>query len=189
MTYVDLNHNSKSDRWNKLNLSLKPWKSTGDYILVCLQNPMSTACLPKEGLNEWILYIVHSIRKYSNRKIIIRPHPRSSESISLPELKNVELIYPIRPIRKLFNYYLENSWALVNFNSNPAIEAAIKGIPIFTDNSSLASPVANLSFDLIETPKKPDRTQWAYDLAYTEWNINEIKSGIVWRRFRKYIYG
>ena len=69
-------------------------------------------------------------------------------------------------------------FALVNWSSNPGIQAAINGIPVFTGPSSLAWPIANQQLSQITKPKKPDRQQWLNDYAWTEFTISEIEQGI-----------
>ena len=54
----------------------------------------------------------------------------------------------------------------------------MNGVPAFVGPRSLALPVANISFDQIETPNMPDRTQWLNNLAWTEWLIDEMAEGI-----------
>ena len=70
-----------------------------------------------------------------------------------------------------------SAWAVVNWNSNPGVVAALNGVPVFTGPTSLAKPIANLDFDMIERPSMPPREQWANDLAYTEWTVDEITNG------------
>mgnify|MGYP007000113492 len=60
---------------------------------------------------------------------------------------------------------------------NPATQAVIEGVPVFTGPSSLAWPVANPDFTTLGMPKRPDRTQWLNDIAYTEWTLEEIAQG------------
>ena len=67
---------------------------------------------------------------------------------------------------------------MINWSSNPAVEAVRNGIPVFVGPSSLAWPVSNHSLDTIENPLMPDRTQWLSDLAHTEWTIQEIAQGL-----------
>jgi hypothetical protein len=54
----------------------------------------------------------------------------------------------------------------------------LNGIPVFTGPESLAAPVANLRLARIEDPNMPDRQQWANNVAYTEWTIEEIAQGL-----------
>ena len=66
---------------------------------------------------------------------------------------------------------------MINHNSGPAVQAAIQGVPVLCDMSSLA---AELSFDWsqIDQPTLPDRQQWFLRLCHTEWTVEEICQGI-----------
>jgi hypothetical protein len=66
---------------------------------------------------------------------------------------------------------------VINHNSGPAIQAAVEGIPIICDESSLAWPVSS-SIDNIVNPVLPDRTEWFLKLCHTEWTVEEIAQGI-----------
>ena len=37
----------------------------------------------------------------------------------------------------------------------------------------------------IENPIMPDREQWTYNLGYRMWSVDEIRSGIVYKRFKE----
>jgi hypothetical protein len=76
-----------------------------------------------------------------------------------------------------FDQTLKNAWAVVNWNSGPGPQSVIAGVPAFVGPSSLAAPVANLNWSMIETPRMPDRTQWANQLAHTEWTTQELATG------------
>jgi len=51
----------------------------------------------------------------------------------------------------------------------------------------LAWDIGTNDFSKIENPLMPDRTQWLNDLGYASWNIDEVKSGAVWKRFKPHI--
>jgi hypothetical protein len=65
-------------RWEKisrnLGLSLKPYRSSGDHILICLQRNGGWSM---RGLNsvDWMNKTIAEIRKYSSRPIRVRAHP------------------------------------------------------------------------------------------------------------------
>ena len=82
---------------------------------------------------------------------------------------------------------LNDAWCVVNHSSNPATQAVLNGVPIFTGPESLAAPVANLNLKRIEDPDLPDRQQWANNIAYTEWTVEEIAEGIPLQRLMPYI--
>jgi hypothetical protein len=66
---------------------------------------------------------------------------------------------------------------VVNYNSGPAVQAAINGIPVICNQTSLAGELSN-KLENIENPQLPDRNQWFEKLCHTEWTAQEIASGI-----------
>ena len=179
------NHkNSPPGRFEKFRLEVKPWIKNDGYIVICAQNENSGAWT-EGSMTSWVLKTISQIRKYTDRNIIIRPHPRAA--LSLPPIENVLYIPPkfIGHDTCDFNNALKHACAIISYNSNPAIEAVLNGIPVFTHSSSLCWEVSNPDFSTIEDPILPDRTQWLNDIAYTEWFQNEIEDGIPWKRLFK----
>jgi hypothetical protein len=174
--------NNNELRRKLLNLKLKEWKQK-ENILVCLQNPNSLLWSNMPPIDVWVKTLINEIRKYSDRKIIIRSHPRAPIPLSLfNKMHNIEIKPPIR-ISNSYDSYdfekeLDNTYAVINWNSNPAIESILYGVPVVVGNTSLASPVGNFDVSTINNLSKPDRTQWLNDLAYTEWTVDEIDRGI-----------
>jgi hypothetical protein len=159
-------------RKNQLGLNFKPWKNTGNEILICTQHDKSQQWDGNPSLKDWTTNIIKEIRQYSQRPIKIRPHPRC---VVYPNIfdKNI-----IKSTEKTIEREFNTAWAVVNYSSNPGIESILNGVPAFVSNKSLASPVGNLEFSNIENPNRPDRTQWLNDLAWTEWTIEEMVKGI-----------
>lgn len=158
-------------RRSSLDLILSPWKSSGSHILICAQHERSQQWETMPSGSLWVEQQVKQLRQYTDRPIIFRPHPR----------------FPMRPAIQGYNASLStasfeqdliNSWAVVNWCSNPGVESVVKGIPAFVSERSLAYPVGNLEFSNIENPYRPDRDQWANDLAWTEWTQEEMRKGI-----------
>jgi hypothetical protein len=175
-------------RAGELGLNLKSWrgvdKDSTDSIIVCCQNPHSRAWHSQPCTNDWLEQTVSSIRDVTERHVAIRPHPRATIPGTTIKFSNVTFQQPkmIKGTYDDFDYNPLKAWAVVNWSSNPATEAVINGIPIFTGPDSLAWDVANHSLDTIEAPEMPDRTQWLNDLAYTEWTIEEIRQGLPLKR-------
>ena len=48
-------------------------------------------------------------------------------------------------------------------------------------------PLTNKDFTTIGMPKRPDRTQWLNDIAYTEWTLEEIAQGKPLNRLTSYL--
>jgi hypothetical protein len=58
------------------------------------------------------------------------------------------------------------------------------GVPVFTLAPSAAGPVGLQDLTQIETPYYPDQDKlyaWASSLAYSQFHIDEMKSGKVWK--------
>jgi hypothetical protein len=70
-----------------------------------------------------------------------------------------------------------NFHCVINHNSGPAVQAAIAGIPIICDVSSLAGPISE-KWENLENPTVPDRQDWFVKLCHTEWSLAELAQGI-----------
>lgn len=170
---------NNTTRREKLGIYLTPWRSGSDIIL-CGQHPLSQQWENMPPMNLWMNETIKAIRKYTDRKIIVRPHPRAKH-VPTEKFQNVEIISP----QHLSNTYdsfdfdkaLNNAWAVINWSSNPAVVATLRGIPVFVGPESMAKAVGNLDLADIENPVMPCREQWANDLAYTEWSVDEIRNG------------
>lgn len=177
------------DRWPLFNHTLKPWKQTGDKIIVLGQHHNSEQWAGLPDMNTWFEQQVNEIRRYTDRPIEIRPHPRNSVNFNKDKFKNVSVRRPIIDRKTIddtdFKDTLTNAWAVVNYSSNPAMEAVMNGIPVFVSQDSLCYEVGNESIADINHPKMPNRQTWANKLSYTEWFPDEIEKGIPWRRIKK----
>ena len=167
-------------RANSLRLVSKSWRIQGDHILICGQHDRSLQWQNMPNMSQWFTETIKEVRKYSDRKIVIRPHPRCPIISVEHQFKNVIKQLPARRPGTYDDYDIrfDNAHAVVSWTSNPGIRAVINGYPIFTGPNSLAHPVANHTLAAIEMPQMPDRQQWLNDYAHTEWTIQEISEGL-----------
>ncbi len=191
------NENSPPDRWKvlqeKCGIEIKPWKSTGDYILLLLQNPHDTSLynLPIP-YDHWIVNTVKEISSHTSEDIVIRLHPNFVHKFNIPFYQSIDV--PNKIIisgtksnsnishgGKDFEDTLKNARAVVSFSSNGLQESVCEGIPtISLDTSSFSWPVSYHSLDILkENEIKCDfeRDQWLYDCAYCQWTADELDSG------------
>lgn len=169
-----------------LALALKPWKHNPDGpIIICTQHVKSQQWTSMPAISNWTIQTIDAIRQHTDRHIVIRPHPRCPLPLIETEFKNVIRQDPIKIQETYddFDFKYDHAWAVVNWSSNPAVEAVRNGIPVFVGPSSLAWDVGNHSLDTINNPIKPDRQQWLNDLAHTEFTIQEIADGLPLRNF------
>lgn len=176
-------------RAKKLGLELKPWTNTGTNIIICVQRSDSHQWHGQPSTNQWLSDTVSTLRRYTNRPIVVRAHPRQRTQ----EISGCMLQIP-KSIKDSYDSFdfdrcLSNAWAVVNWNSGPGVQAVVGGVPAFVGNSSLATPVANLDLKNIENPNRPDRTQWIDFIASTEWTVEELSSGYPIRRLLSAIPG
>ena len=189
--FFSINGNDNS-RVVKIGLKLNPWRTNGEFILICGQHDKSLQWKNQKPISEWFTKTIEKIQSISNRPIIIRPHPRCRVDSIEQQYRNVYRQDPlhISGTYDSFNLDFKRIWATISYNSNPGPQSIIAGIPAFVSTSSLAYPVGN-DIDFlhdIENPLMPDRSQWLNDYAWTEYTIDEIASGLPLKRLTNNIF-
>jgi len=176
-SYAYHGHGLDLDRPRKLGVNAMPWTNTGHDIVVCAQRTDSLQWQGQPDISTWLRNLHDRLRLYTDRDLILRPHPRQSIQ-SAPGFK---ISTPSAVPGTYDDFDLDNelgdAWAVINHNSGPGVQAIIRGVPAFVDASSLAAPVANLDFADIGSPSRPDRGAWLLQLCHTEWTTDEIATG------------
>jgi hypothetical protein len=198
-----LSDNSPADRWEKMkslwNIKEHPWRQSHpeDPILFVLQ-PKDNWSMNELDPIEWFKKVYDKIRPLTNRKFLVRPHPNHLAAIQQRQNefpKDVELIINGPTVftgddKKFYRFNFQDAisqcHAVVTHNSTASIDSCVRGIPTFvTSELALCWQVANRNLEDIENPIFPDRTQWLNDLGYKQWTVEEIKSGMVFKRFKE----
>jgi len=166
----------------QLRLEAKSWTNSGYNIVIAAQRSDSQQWAGQPPTVAWLTETANAIRKYTDRPIVIRPHPRQRIS-DIPGCV-IEMPRPIPGTYDNFDYErcLSTAWAVVNHNSGPGSLAVLSGVPAFVHSSSLAAPVGNADLSSINDPVKPDRTAWLEKLSHTEWYADEIATGLPLKR-------
>jgi len=169
-------------RTDKLNVRLQPISvNPRPEILIALQHQQSLQWQGQPETEQWANTTIANLKLHTDRAIVIRPHPRNP--IRKPIIgAQVEIPKQIPGTYDSFNIDY-NFHCVVNYNSGPAVQAAIAGSPIICDRSSLAYEMSG-KISSIENIKLPDRDQWFLKLCHTEWTIDEIASGLPIDRLR-----
>lgn len=145
------------DRFQKLNVTIKPWRKGGSRIVICEQSRWHYEYF---GLPQnWAGQTERKLKQFTDRKIKRREKPPiGAEANFIESLKDV--------------------YAIVTHSSACAIEAILHGIPAFVLGPSAALPVALADLSKIEEPLYADnREQWAYNLAYCQFNEWDVLTG------------
>ena len=185
--YYGHTENLNWDRPRQLGLELKTPVHPKDHIVIAAQH---TRSLQVENINytHWISRQIAHLRQYTDREIVLRPHPRCKMDMNLV-WPNVTIQHP-QPVANTydsFDFDLD-AYCIVNFNSGPGIQGAINGTRIIVDETSLAHPMSITSRD-IEAPNFKNRDEWFTQICHTEYTVEEIQQGIPYTRIGSFIDG
>jgi len=167
-----------SDRFDKLNIKIKPWRKSGEYILICPPSPATTTFY--ELNYDWLAKTTEIIKQVSDRPIYIRHKPGAmlidnSKGYAVPAgtMKIVEDTISL-------DEHLSKAYAVVTFNSSVAIKAICQGVPVVVDKISAAAPISRTSLLDIEDLLYPDREEWLCSLSYGQFYLDEITNRKAW---------
>ena len=153
--------NYDNKRLERLKIDFKPKKQNGEYIILSPpthNNLYDSFITDFFELNNWVEETINTIKKYSDRKILI--HNKSS---------------PV-PLDLL----LEKAWAFVSFQSTAGFKAMLKGVPAYFTYKSLRH-INKL--EEIESGKIKQDIFKA--LSYNQWTIKEFDTGEAWEHISK----
>ena len=172
------------------------WKQDGEYILLCMQK-VGDASLRGADVFAWTKDTVDQIRKHTNRKIVVRPHPLYRKAEQQNKLKETVLrVSDVHwqeadlrepgfiPIAE----QLKKAWCTVTYSSGTGIDAVINGVPnVACDTGSMVYDVSTKDVSEIENPYRGQKKQWTNKIAHCQWSIEEFESGECWEHVSKSI--
>lgn len=165
------------DRFAHFGIPIKDYRENLREGFILLAG-MSEKAANAEGYaaQAWETSIVSELRRHTSRRILYRPKP------------NWQGARPIKGSEFISDYYkkeltpdLKGCYAVVSHHSNVNVDSLLEGIPSFCLGGA-AAPMSLGDLSRVERPYYPEnRQQWANDLAYTQWNIEEMETGTAWR--------
>lgn len=170
------------NRPKMFNLNILPWH-TGDYILICGQHGKSEQWANMPSMGDYYKQTIATIRRFSERPIVIRNHPRYKENFKIDQVtwntpNHIQQTYDSFDLSSV----LANCHCSVSHSSNSGISSIIEGTPTIVSNESLAYDMST-TFESIENPIMLDREQWLVELCHKEWLENELEDA--WRNLRQ----
>lgn len=183
---LDLNKWQTYSAWH--NVTLKPWRTKGQHVLILCQRPKGFNMFTDQ--EAWLDATIGKIRKYTNRPIMIRMHP--GDGTREKQIHKIQKRYGNTVAISTHDNIREalfNCWCTVGLNSTPNVVAAIEGVPGYIEDPvhSWAADVAFTDLAQIENPPLPDRAEWINKIANIHWSNDEVTTGKLWSQIKKYI--
>lgn len=151
---------SDGKRFAALGVELKPWRTDGDYLLLCPQSEHFMRCIAGYYSN-WTYDTIAMLRGITDRPIKVRPWSRDKGA----QAAGLKL-------------ELQHAHALITWSSAAAVTAVVNGVPAAV-NTGAASVVA-ITLRQLEDPPKPARESWANVLADNQFDLEEMRNGYAW---------
>ena len=185
------NRNSDPTKWQEiqhnLNIKIKPAQSRDGYILVGMQRDGGFSMKALNPLN-WLENKIYEIRKYTNREIVVRPHPGKFDMKEFVPFQHKQNVRVIDPTKSTLLENLQGTHSSVFFNSSASVAAVLEGVPVFVDDASAVTwSVAHHTVSQIESSRAFDREQWLWDLASAHWSDEDAQAGHIWKKFLPYL--
>jgi len=191
------NHNSDSTKWNEIKQALHielqaPQSNPQGHILICMQRDGGFSMKTLDPM-EWLNRKIRQIRQYTQRQIMIRPHPgdyRPDDFHKWHKRQNNKItsIIVADPTNTQLTDNLTGAHSAVFFNSSASVAAVCAGIPVFVDDISCVSwTVANQDIAQIESPTVFAKEQWLYNLSAAHWSDADAQAGRIWQKFLPYL--
>lgn len=181
------------DRFKQLNISWPGWTNHKDgHILIMMQLP-GDASLRGINMYEWVKYAVKEIRKHTDKNIVIRSHPlfTSKEGDEFRQFVYDMAMAGLTDLK--FSHGkdislqddLKDCFCTVSYSSGSSIDSILAGIPtIACDPGNFAYNVSSNFLEEINMPVTESTEkimQWLYNLAYSQWTVDEMRDGTAWK--------
>ncbi len=148
-----------ADRFGRLGIEIRPWRTAGRHVLVCPQSDTFMRHIAGIGVDTWLADVLACLRRHTGREIRVRGK-RDARPLAAD---------------------LADCHAVVVHMSNAAVEALMAGVPVFATGPCAASAMGLADLRRIETPVRPrGRRRWAAVLAANQWTRGEMHSGRCW---------
>jgi len=155
---------ARPDRFKLAGMQAAPtWRQHGSTIVICPNSDVYMRQFYGAPASDWIMDVVRQVAKVSSRNIVVRFKAQADK----------------RPLQQ----DLHDAWAVVVYNSNAAVEALQAGVPVFVTCPWASTASMGLSdLSKISEPYYPvDRVKFLWALAYRQWTLQEIASGVAWK--------
>jgi hypothetical protein len=152
------------DRFERLHIERYPHWRDGRTIVIC---PNSRQYMSWWGIDAdaWIADLTTTFRRLTDRPILTRWKTDAKQ----------------RPLR----VDLHDAYLVVAFSSASAVEALAAGVPVLTLAPwASTAPMGITDPERVNDlyyPSMAERDQFLFNLAYHQWTLQEMETGVAWR--------
>ena len=156
--------------------------SPGGFVLLAGQVANDTQLRGIRDYDAWVEATLREIRRYTDRRVVFRPHPKSRPGSRLRTAAwaagaGVEL-----SAAASLEDDVRGAHCVVAYNSNALLDAVMLGRPVFClGDGMIARGLANTDLGRIESPWCPPETlvrQTAARVSHWQWTAGEIERGL-----------
>ena len=164
-------HVGGPQRWRGFNIPLAPWRRGGAHILLREQRGIGSTKMASPPL--WHDDAARRLKRLTTRPVVFRAHPKSrlypETAAAQPSLEDA----------------LTDCYAVVTWASAIAAQALVAGVPVFYEAPALiCAGACQRGLEGLEAPRRPDRLPALERLAWAQWSLAEIASGLPFARLR-----
>lgn len=169
-----------SDRFDSLGFDVKPWRESGNHILICGSSEKYHSFYGLDHPNRWAKRVVARIREHSGRPIIYRPKPswKGAEPIEGTIFSDS---------KQALSEVLTDCHCVVTHGSNASFEAALFGIPSVVLGEAVMRPESSISLKDIEHPYMGNRQRIFNAVAYHQWTNAELANGEAFKTIEEWM--
>lgn len=155
-------------RFRSFGVPIRDYEDTGDHVLLVGQvhGDMS---LQGRDMTPWYAQAAREAERAYGLPVLFRQHPMEAR-------KGIR-----RTVQGCQNHTgdlydaMRHARTVVTYNSNTGVDSILYGRDtVVSDKGAMAYPVAS---HRMGEPSSRSREKWAYDLAWKQWSLDEIRSG------------
>lgn len=136
----------------------------GGKIIICPQSDTFFRLRYNTTQQDWVDGVISELKKYTDRRFVL--HQKRD----------------VKPLRECFY----DTHCVIVHSSNSAVEALMHGVPAICLADCTASNMSRNSIADVENLLYPEnRYEWAGVLADNQWTLQEIASGMAWRKLNE----
>lgn len=166
---------SDPERFRIHSLEIAPWRREGRHILLA---GMSAKSAGTRGFapQEWELATVEKIRAVIDRPILYRPKPSWADPTPIPGTTFTDSKQPL-------GQFLASAHAIVTLHSNVAVDALLAGVPVCCEQG-VGAELSGEIRQLKAPPLPHGRHELMADIAWCQFNGDEMRDGTCWRHLK-----